>query len=528
MLTAARALWLCGTALLFPPTLLAEPTSAPVAASPPPPAAPAVLATDIPPQPLAQALENLHQQTGLQWVSVDGVVVSNQQTRGAPAGLGADEALKRMLEGTGLGYEFINARTVRILAIKPAPGAEPSPLLPLQEVLILAHRIPKPFVAPATAREQKELDDANADLEARIQREHLLYGNDSLDRYVQAVAERLLAVDQTDPANVHVHVIKAAEANAFALSNGSIYLTTTLLATLDDEAQLAAVLGHELTHYINSDGLRGLREQHEQQVTAITVGTVINIVLTLATHHNGVYTNIPIIRPQTMQIWARASITGYSRKLEREADDGGIRRMIAAGYDPTGALAALQHLAEQTNEKQARQTPLYASHPRIAQRMASYRDLLAGELAAADGVGERRREEYRAQLGQLPLDVVAVQLEAGALERAERLLAPQIAATDSGRAEFLKGEIYRQRLPQTDATVQTALVAYERAIVLTDAPVSAYRQAGLLHRMRGESDAATLAFRTYLERAPSAVDAPIVRLYLEELHSPSGVSEGKQ
>jgi predicted Zn-dependent protease len=229
-----------------------------------------------------------------------------------------------------------------------------------------------------------------------------------------------------------------------------------------------------------------------------------------------------------MQIWARASISGYSRNLEREADDGGIRRMIAAGYDPAGALAALQHLADQSPEKQGRQAPYYASHPRIEQRMASYRDLLARELAAATGAGERRREEYSAALGQLPLDVVAVQLEAGALERAERLLAAQIAVADSGRAEFLKGEIYRQRVPQTDATVQTALVAYERAVVLADAPVSAYRQAGLLHRMRGESDAATLAFQTYLERAPTAVDAPIVQLYLEELRAPPAATDIKQ
>jgi predicted Zn-dependent protease len=383
-------------------------------------------------------------------------------------------------------------------------------------------------VAPASAKEQKALNAANADLEARIASEHLLYGNDDLDRYVQAVAERLLAVDQTDPASVHVRVIKGADANAFALSNGSIYLTITLLATLDDEAQLAAVLGHELTHYINCHALLGLRSENHREVVTRSTAVVVDALFFLLQQHLRSTNQPPLISADDMEIWARASIRGYSRNLEREADDGGIRRMIAAGYDPTGALAALQHLAEQAVDKPAGRTPLYASHPRIEQRLASYRDLLAGELARAAGVGERRREEYRAQLGQLPLDAVTLLVEADALDRAERLLAAEIASGDTGRAEFLQGEISRKRVPQTDATVQAALDAYERAVQRADAPVSAYRQAGLLHRLRGEAEAATLAFQTYLERAPAAVDAPLVRVYLDELRTASRVPGVKQ
>jgi predicted Zn-dependent protease len=510
-------------ALLLPMTLPANPPPAAVPpaslpATPPVAAAPVALSTDIPPQALTPALESLARQTGLQYGSADGIV-SDQQTRGASAGLSADQALQRLLEGTGLRHEFLNPRFVRIVAITPTPEAD-APLLPLEEVLVLARRLPKYEVAPASAKEQKALDAANVDLEARIATEHLLYGHPALDQYVQAVAERLLAVDQTDPASVHVRVIKGVDANAFALSNGSIYVTTALLAALDDEAQLAAVLGHELTHYKNCHALRDLREEHHQEVVARTKGTVINVLFALGSFHYGVYSS-PVVGPQTMEIWARAAISGYSRELEREADDGGIRRMIAAGYDPSGALAALQHLADQTAVRPVDETPLYASHPRIEQRMASYRDLLAGELATAAGLGDRRREEYRTQLAQLPLDQVELLSDARLPDRAERLLAGEIASNDSGRAQFLKGELCRKRVPQTDASVQAALQAYERAVTLGQSPVSAYRQAGLLHRMRGESEAAIVAFQAYLERAPTAVDAPLVRIYLEELRTSS-------
>ena len=518
VLKTAGAFWLSTRlALLLAVTLPPAPPAATVPA-PPPSLAPAALTADVPPQPLALALEDFARQTGFQYVWIDGVV-SNQQTQGARAGLPATEALARLLEGSGLRFERLNERIVRIVANSPGAGAA-EPLPSLQEVLILAHRIAKPFLAPASAKEQRALESANAELEERIAREHLLYGHAELDRYNQAVAQRLLAVDETDASSVRVRVIKGVDANAFALSNGSIYLTTALLATLDDEAQLAAVLGHELTHYINCHELRGLRQEHHERIEAVTTGAVINAVLTLITQHNGVYTSPPI-RPENVEIWVRASISGYSRDLEREADDGGIRRMIAAGYDPVDALTALEHLAAQTTASPVGETPLYASHPRIEQRMASYRDLLASQLAAAAGVGDRRRAEYRTQLAQLPLDQVELLVEAKALDRAERLLAAEIAAADSGRAEFLKGELSRKRVPQTDATVQTALLAYERAVTLGAAPVSAYRQAGLLHRLRGEAEAATVAFQTYLERAPTAVDAPLVRIYLEELRRSS-------
>ena len=486
---------------------------------------PGLLTVAIPGQTLKSALDSLAAGTGLQVVYLAGVV-TEQQTRGAPAGLEATDALARLLEGTGLRSELLNPRIARILPGTPA--TEPEAAGTLEEILVLAHRIPKPYVAPPSAKEQRALDVANADLETRIAHQHLLYGNAALDRYVQGVAERLLAVDAPPDAVVRVRVIRGVDANAFALSNGSIYVTTALLAVLDDESQLAAVLGHELTHYTNSHTLLALRDENRSAAIAYTTGIVIDVVLGLvAAHAAPGYSSQPVISPQTMEIWVRASISGYSRDLERQADDGGIRRMIAAGYDSTGAIAALEHLAEETPATQAAGTPMYATHPRVEERIASYRDLLAGELRGSAGVGDTRRDEYRAQLGELPLDQVELLLEARDLDRAERQIAPAIARADTGRGEFLAGEIARKRIPQTDATRAQALAAYQRAMTLSGAPPAVYRQAGLLQRARGETAAAVLSFQGYLERAPGAVDAPLVRIYLEELGNPAPAPEAR-
>jgi predicted Zn-dependent protease len=435
--------------------------------------------------------------------------VHDQGTRGAPAGLAPREALARLLEGTGLTFEFLNDRTVRIFAAA-APEV-------LEEVIVVAHLVPPPpHFAPPSAQELRTMEEANEAIEGRIVRNHLLYGHASLDAYLQRVAKSLLA-GSSDPNAVHVRVIRGTEPNAFALSNGSIYVTTALLVSLADESELAAVLGHEGTHYENAHVLRGMRDERHKTLAARTTGLLLGIAVGLAGQHAGLQPNQAVLIPQdTLLIWARASVAGYSRDLEREADDGGIRRMIAAGYDPSGALAVLQRLAERTSSEDA-EIAKYASHPQLTERIANHRALLAGELASTVGAGRQtRRAEYLAEVTGLPLEQVAILLEAGELDRAETAVEAVIATGDSSRAQFLQGEIARNRIPRTDATDVQARAAYERAVALPEPPPAAFRELALLYSRHGNPQAARTAFQTYLDRVPLAVDAPLVRRYLEQ------------
>ncbi len=104
---------------------------------------PKVLAADIPAQPLAQALTAFGRQTGLQLVYVSGDV-RDQRSHAVSAGLGAREALTRMLEGTGLKVEYLTPRSIRILVAEVAPPREPTTKIPtgneLQEVIVTANR----------------------------------------------------------------------------------------------------------------------------------------------------------------------------------------------------------------------------------------------------------------------------------------------------------------------------------------------------------------------------------------------------
>ena len=97
------------------------------------------LAADIPAQPLARALEAYANQTGLQFVYVSGVV-HNLISNAVPAGLRVQEALPRLLKGTGLGFEYLTERTVRILELNPTPPASSRSSEPLPDVIVTANR----------------------------------------------------------------------------------------------------------------------------------------------------------------------------------------------------------------------------------------------------------------------------------------------------------------------------------------------------------------------------------------------------
>ena len=127
-----RALWISAPIALIPaPATLAQTFE------------PAALAADIPAQPLAQALAAFARQTGLQFVYVSGVV-HEQRSHAVSAGLGANEALARMLEGTGLKFEHLTPRSIRILAVVVGPPQESAAKIfageELQEVIVTANR----------------------------------------------------------------------------------------------------------------------------------------------------------------------------------------------------------------------------------------------------------------------------------------------------------------------------------------------------------------------------------------------------
>src|SRR6516164_509832 len=95
------------------------------------------------------------------------------------------------------------------------------------------------------------LDDIN-EVDRQVAKKGLLFENPDLQTYVDSVCKRLIG-DRPTPENVKFRclVLRDPMQNAFAEPNGTVYVTTGLLALLENEAELAGILGHELTHTYN-------------------------------------------------------------------------------------------------------------------------------------------------------------------------------------------------------------------------------------------------------------------------------------
>jgi predicted Zn-dependent protease len=350
------------------------------------------------------------------------------------------------------------------------------------------------------------------DIEKRLGTSGLLYGQLELDAYLQGVADALHRPE--DPSPIRVRVIKGPWPNAFVLPNGASYVTTAMLDMLDNEAQLACVLGHEMTHLVEQHALQEMRAQRTRQGWATALAVLVGAV---GAYYGGSQAGAALadLTASAGQLWTISAVSGYSRDNEREADRVGFERLVDAGYDTAQAPLVFELLLARTPDEDKGVRPYFATHPRLEERIASFRELAAARADAPAGKVEAER--YLVAIGELPIEQALLLIEGDRPMLAQSSIDRYLAHhPDSARAHFVTGEMWRAR-PSEPGAIDNALAAYDRAAALPGTPPAALRNKGLLHRERGELPLARQAFEKYLALDPGAVDAGIVRLYLQEL-----------
>jgi predicted Zn-dependent protease len=177
---------------------------------------------------------------------------------------------------------------------------------------------------------------------------------------------------------LHVRTITDPNFNAFAVGTGGIYFNTGTLLRLDDEAQLASVLGHEGTHVTADHMYRSIR--------SAKTTSVVTLMGSLVAAGYGV-------PPDLVGIIGYSSMMGFSREHEREADRGGFDRMSKAGYDMRAGALAFERLDRELDARFVSQGPyFFASHPAVKERVAN----LVEFGGASPAEGEKDADRYLA------------------------------------------------------------------------------------------------------------------------------------
>jgi predicted Zn-dependent protease len=346
-------------------------------------------------------------------------------------------------------------------------------------------------------------------LERELAASNLLIPDPALKDYIAGVMARLLGAQG---AQLRIYPVRSPEFNAAMTPNGMMIVQSGLLVRMRNEAQLAAVLGHESGHYLRRHSLQRWRDVKAKTATmaVLSVGGAFGGLAGygLATGINGSLA---------------LSLFSFSRELESEADAYGLELLNRAGYPPEAAGEIWAQLINErkasARERHARYKDKSASslstHPPSEDRMRDLTETAAVlAQASADVPRNARRDEWLAAV--TPLRSVLLEEQVKLNDPGASLYLLQSLAENGwdGQLRYFEGEVYRLRGDAGDEA--RAAQAYADAVASENAPAEAYRAHGYALIRAGQSEAGRQSLARYLQLAPQAADAEMVRFSLSQ------------
>lgn len=226
-----------------------------------------------------------------------------------------------------------------------------------------------------------------------------MYEDEELLAYVNKVGNRVAAVSHRPDLDYQFFIIDSPDINAMALPGGYVYVNRGLLSFMNEEAELAAVLAHEIGHIT----ARHAVQQHARGALANAASTVGGFVTAVATGSGYVGSQIS----QVTSIWAQTGLSGFGREGELEADSLGAEYLLKAGYDPANMIDVITVLKNQEDFNRRVQGQrgtyhgVFATHPRNDTRLQQA-IAAVGELDNAQ-VAEIDEDEFRKHIDGLIL-----------------------------------------------------------------------------------------------------------------------------
>lgn len=327
--------------------------------------------------------------------------------------------------------------------------------------------------------------------QSAIAQRSLLYREPQLEHFLENVTAALLPVEAPEGIRPRVVLIREPSLDAYSFADGAIYIHTGLFARLENEAELALLLAHELVHITRQHALRAL-VAYPPESDAPLLNRVLSDSLSW---FQDTATLSGMGKPSE-------ELMSLRRSLEQEADRMGLDMVIQAGYDPHEAIEIFDNLIENRGDKPAKERAAA-----ILQALSTNDVIRTGGLTDRSAFGKR--------LEALVLDQGWLELRHGwwdgALQCARRLVRD---APANGRGHYLLGEILRRRDEAGD--VPQALTHFLQAIAVDPSLREPYKAIGLIHFKQGQARLAKGFFEKALDQAPHSHDNAYLRSYLAQ------------
>jgi Zn-dependent protease with chaperone function len=349
-------------------------------------------------------------------------------------------------------------------------------------------------------------------IEEAIQASDRRLRSPELQKYTGDVMARLLGRPVPD---LRIYLVHDATFNAAMFPTGMMVVHTGFLARTRNEAQFAAVLGHEAGHYFRKHTLQQFRSVRAKSA----VGSVATVGIGAA-GVGGIGSWLELAYGVNLALVL--SMFQYSRVMESEADAYGISLLSKADYRPSAASDIWSQLIDERKQSARQRNKRYndradsivSTHPPSEQRMRDLADTAehlrsSGSEGSFDG-----RTQWQAVI--TPFLPVLLEEQVKRNDPGASLYLVSSLAQDgwTGLLHYHEGEIYRLRAAPGDAALAAA--AYAAAVKLPDAPPEAWRAHGYALLKAGQVPAGREALNQYLALNPEAKDAGMVRYTLAQ------------
>jgi predicted Zn-dependent protease len=364
--------------------------------------------------------------------------------------------------------------------------------------------------APSFSKQQEE----NMAREAAVdfEKKNELWKDPLLEAYVRQIVQRLdrgIPPEKKYPWSVRV--VNDPTVNAFTFGGGLVYVYAGLVARLENEAQFATVLGHEMAHSTEKHIARGIKAQYGVQTAGKLFGSVLQGVA-----GGGVPLDYVSAAAQVAGLGLQAASSGLSRGHETEADEHGMTYLVAAGYDPREAPRTFEKLHELYGDPPLADTFFYSSHPSNVQRFKylteEYRTKYAAELAEGDLIVNT--EEHKRRTRPIVIEVGKLDYAQKRFMTSEKMMEKALRAYDKDPVPYYWiGKVAMD----AEGDPEKAVEHLEKAIELDREYGEAYRELGTAHYMAGDRKKAIAAYQRYLKLTPNAPDRDQITASIEEL-----------
>jgi predicted Zn-dependent protease len=206
---------------------------------------------------------------------------------------------------------------------------------------------------------------------ARLTHTYPLYRNARLTEYLNLIGQTI-ALHTDKPATFggyHFALLDSSEVNAFACPGGIILITRGMLSSVKSEDELAAVLAHEIAHFIHRDGIAAIQSSRWSEALMVIGGNAARQFGPKETAQL-----VSLFEGSIDDVFKTLVVNGYGRDQEREADRSALGYLAAAGYDPQALTGYLRRL-EQGGK--GSKSGIFTTHPGTDERLENVRQASA-------------------------------------------------------------------------------------------------------------------------------------------------------